>query len=131
MKVIQPFLSLGKIVADKAAYLRLLIAHLLTHCFIAGGSGNGKSKMIEMLCRQLAAQGYGFTLIDPHGDTAESVMYWLAVRAFDPKRTHYLKPTSKRMFRMDPFAHPPKGVSRLKYRMWLRSTNDSMTSFNP
>ena len=37
-------LTPGKILAEDPVYLRLRPEHLARHIFIAGGSGNGKSK---------------------------------------------------------------------------------------
>lgn len=44
------------------------------HLYIIGKSGVGKSKLLELLIRQDVAYGHGLCLIDPHGDTLESIL---------------------------------------------------------
>lgn len=46
-------------------------ADRLSHVYIIGKTGVGKSTLIETLARQDLAQGRGFALIDPHGDLVE------------------------------------------------------------
>lgn len=45
----------------------------LSHIYIIGKTGVGKSTLIETLARQDLNTGHGFALIDPHGDLAERV----------------------------------------------------------
>lgn len=116
------FLTPGRIVAADSIGLRLAPEHLARHIFIGGGSGNGKSKLIELLCRQLADRGCGFTYVDPHGDGVEAVAQYLTVKKTDPARVHYLRPGLDRTFCFDPFAHRPRGVSRQKEDAWLITT---------
>ena len=123
-----PWVTLGTIVADQPDPLRFRVSDLQSHLFIAGGSGNGKSKMIEMLCRQLIALGYGLTLIDPHGDTANSVARWCAIHGTAPQQIHYLKPGAEQSFRIDPFAGAPKNCSLHEYEAWLSSACDRVIS---
>src|SRR5216684_8615718 len=52
-----------------------------THLAIMGLSGVGKSYLIENLIRQDIQQGTGFILFDVHGDLADSVVAYLAIRA--------------------------------------------------
>lgn len=45
----------------------------LSHVFVIGKTGVGKSTLLELLARSDMAAGRGFALIDPHGDLAERV----------------------------------------------------------
>jgi hypothetical protein len=45
----------------------------LSHMYIIGKTGTGKSTLIETLAMQDLAQGRGFALVDPHGDLVERV----------------------------------------------------------
>lgn len=49
------------------------LADRLMHLHIAGQTGTGKSTLLANLALQDAARGYGFALIDPHGDLADSL----------------------------------------------------------
>jgi hypothetical protein len=53
-----------------------------THLYIAGGSGVGKSKLLEYLLRQdikaWRDSRYGLLLLDPHGSVYHNVVDWLA-----------------------------------------------------
>lgn len=51
----------------------------LTHFYVVGASGTGKSKFLEFLIRQDIAKGNGFGVIDPHGDLVEDVKQYLAL----------------------------------------------------
>lgn len=44
------------------------------HTYIIGQTGTGKSKLLENLALQDMLDGKGFAFIDPHGDSAESLM---------------------------------------------------------
>lgn len=48
----------------------------LSHMYIVGKTGVGKSTLLEVLLRQDIVAGRGFALIDPHGDLAERVWEW-------------------------------------------------------
>jgi hypothetical protein len=48
----------------------------LSHMYIIGKTGVGKSTLMEILLRQDIVAGRGFALIDPHGDLAERVWEW-------------------------------------------------------
>ena len=52
----------------------------LSHIYIIGKTGVGKSTLIQTLARQDAVAGRGFALVDPHGDLAQSV-----VQSMSPK----------------------------------------------
>jgi DNA helicase HerA-like ATPase len=45
----------------------------LSHIYVIGKTGVGKSTLLEVLARQDIEAGRGFALIDPHGDLAERV----------------------------------------------------------
>lgn len=61
---------------------------LAVHLAVLGGSGSGKSKFLERLCRcRMEARlvrpegtGGGFCLIDPHGDLSEDLLAYAAYR---------------------------------------------------
>lgn len=44
------------------------------HMYMAGKSGVGKTKLLELLIRQDIAQGHGVCLVDPHGDLIEDIL---------------------------------------------------------
>ena len=48
-------------------------ADRLSHIYMIGKTGVGKSTLLEVLARQDLEAGRGFALIDPHGDLAERV----------------------------------------------------------
>lgn len=48
----------------------------LSHMYIVGKTGVGKSTLLEILLRQDIVAGRGFALIDPHGDLAERMWEW-------------------------------------------------------
>ena len=48
-------------------------ADRLSHMYVIGKTGTGKSTLLETLVMQDIAQGRGMMLIDPHGDLAERV----------------------------------------------------------
>lgn len=56
-------------------------ADRLSHLYMIGKTGVGKSSLIESLARQDLAAGRGFVLIDPHGDLAEQLHAETANRA--------------------------------------------------
>ena len=117
----------GRIQADGRKCLRLTAEHLNKHIFIAGGSGMGKSKLIEVLCRQLIEQGEGFTFIDPHGDTAKLLLQFCAVSGVDPVRVVYLRPGIDHCFSLDPLHDVPVGATVLELQAYVESTADTLT----
>src|SRR5215510_14231684 len=48
-------------------------ADRLSHMYVIGKTGTGKSTLLETLAMQDIAQGRGMMLVDPHGDLAERV----------------------------------------------------------
>ncbi|MBX9801652.1 MAG: type IV secretion system DNA-binding domain-containing protein [Caulobacteraceae bacterium] len=51
-------------------------ADRLSHMYVVGKTGVGKSTLLEILLRQDIVAGRSFALIDPHGDLAERVWAW-------------------------------------------------------
>jgi DNA replication protein DnaC len=47
------------------------------HFYIVGGSGRGKTKLIEHLIRQDINRGAGFAVIDPHQDLIDNIKIYL------------------------------------------------------
>jgi hypothetical protein len=60
----------------------------LSHIYIVGKTGVGKSTLLETLARQDLEAGRGFALIDPHGDLVERIA--LDACAEEPERVVYL-----------------------------------------
>jgi type IV secretory pathway TraG/TraD family ATPase VirD4 len=50
-------------------------ADRLSHMYVIGKTGTGKSTLVETLVMQDVAQGRGMMLIDPHGDLAERIAH--------------------------------------------------------
>ena len=48
------------------------------HLYLFGGTGMGKTSLIENFIRQDVAQGQGFCVIEPHGDLCENLIRFLA-----------------------------------------------------
>lgn len=57
------------------------LADRLMHLHIVGQTGTGKSTLLANLALQDAASGYGFCVIDPHGDLADVLAARLKDRA--------------------------------------------------
>ena len=53
------------------------------HVQILGGSGQGKSALLESLIRQDILAGRGLCLLDPHGWLADDIIAWCASRKVD------------------------------------------------
>lgn len=74
-------LELGEIVGSRRS-LRFDPADRYKHLYVCGGTGVGKSKLLEHLIRQdiLSWQNHrcGLLLIDPHGSLYDAVVTWLA-----------------------------------------------------
>jgi hypothetical protein len=75
-------------------------ADRLSHIYIIGQTGTGKSTLLANLAQQDAAHGTGFCLIDPHGDLANElaatigteVIHW---RVGDPACPHGYNPLTR------------------------------------
>ncbi|MEW9921344.1 type IV secretory system conjugative DNA transfer family protein [Marimonas sp. MJW-29] len=57
------------------------LADRLMHLHVVGQTGTGKSTLLANLALQDAAGGFGFCLIDPHGDLADTLAAHLGDRA--------------------------------------------------
>jgi len=81
--------------------LRLGDADLARHLYLSGKTGVGKSTVLHSLICDLALEGQGVALVDPHGDLVEAVSTTLAGRrevvVFDPADPNCLS--------MDPLEH--------------------------
>jgi hypothetical protein len=79
-------------------------ADRLSHMYVIGKTGTGKSTLLETLARQDIAEGRGMMLIDPHGDLAERIM-----RVIPPHRRddviYFNVPDPKQPFGYNPLKH--------------------------
>ena len=63
-------------------------ADRLSHMYVIGKTGVGKSTLLQTLALQDFTAGRGFALVDPHGDLVESLAKGIA--RLDPERLVYL-----------------------------------------
>lgn len=102
---------------------------------IYGGTGKGKSKLLELMLRQIIEQKAGACIIDPHGDLVEDLMAYIldhykttGCKATDPavfQRIHYLEPgSSECRFWFDPFQY--NGLPGESYDDWLKAKVESV-----
>ena len=80
-------LPVGKKVGPEELPFILNEPCLSRHLAVFGGSGWGKSKFLELLCRLLLDNYRGFCLIDPHGDLSEDIL------AYQLRRLRNTSPT--------------------------------------
>jgi hypothetical protein len=66
-------------------------ADRLSHMYVIGKTGVGKSTLLQTLALQDFTAGRGFALVDPHGDLVESLAKGIAT--LDPERLVYLDAT--------------------------------------
>jgi hypothetical protein len=64
------------------------LADRLSHMYVIGKTGVGKSTLLETLAWRDFEAGRGFALVDPHGDLVEQLAE--RTRAIDPERVVYL-----------------------------------------
>ncbi len=104
------------------------------HMAIFGGTRYGKSKLFELVCRQLITHGCGLAWIDPHSDTADDLLAYLACHrkelAYLCDRVYYLNPVEQ-LFSFDPFLYHPepndaRSYSELAYQSWLHKKTKHM-----
>ena len=101
-----------------------------THTAIYGGTGKGKSKLLELILRQLIDQKAGACIIDPHGDLVEDLIAYVLHRydgtdAALVRRIHYFEPGSNMgRFRFDPFKYDP--LPGEDYNAWLKAKVESV-----
>jgi hypothetical protein len=62
---------------DKVYNLGLSEEERVRHVYIVGGTGNGKTTMLEYMVTQDMKNGKGLAVIDPHGDMAESILKYV------------------------------------------------------
>lgn len=112
---------------------------LSRHTAIFGGSRFGKSKLMELLCRQAIDNYRGFCFIDAHGDTSEDLLVYAHERSerlgTDAicKRIHYLEPSFEWVFGFDPFLFtPPPDLEaqhhEAAYLSWLHTKVDQIAA---
>ena len=84
-------------------------ADRLSHMYIIGKTGVGKSTLLEILLRQDIVAGRGFALIDPHGDLAERVWAWTP-DALKDRITYLNAPDPRQPFGYNPLrrVHPDR-----------------------
>jgi energy-coupling factor transporter ATP-binding protein EcfA2 len=76
-------------------------ADRLSHMYIIGKTGVGKSTLLRTLAREDLDAGRGFALIDPHGDLAE--LLYAEATAHQRVRIHYLNaPDPKQPYGYNP-----------------------------
>lgn len=63
----------------------------LSHVYAIGKTGVGKSTLLQTIAEQDLADGRGFALIDPHGDTVDRIVSDMSPE--DRNRTRYLNAT--------------------------------------
>ncbi|MBX3452767.1 MAG: DUF87 domain-containing protein, partial [Planctomycetaceae bacterium] len=103
---------------------------LATHMTVYGGTGKGKSKLLELIIRQLIEQRAGVCVIDPHGDLAEDLLAWTMERydATDKavyRRINYFEPGSNtHRFKFDPFQY--NELTGESYEDWLKAKVESV-----
>lgn len=103
---------------------------LATHMTVYGGTGKGKSKLLELIIRQLIEQRAGVCVIDPHGDLAEDLLAWTMERydATDKavyRRINYFEPGSNtHRFQFDPFQY--NELTGESYEDWLKAKVESV-----
>ena len=106
------------------------------HTIVFGGTRFGKSKLFERFGRELIDTGRGFAFIDPHSDTADDLLAYLASKSdqlgFLQGNIHYLNP-SERLFSFDPFQYhrdpdDPSADTDFRYRSWLHTKIKDMVN---
>jgi len=112
-KTTVPHISLGTFISDNVPPVRcnLPFEALNTHLHGKGLTRTGKSKLIEHICRQLADEGQGFTLIDPNGE-----LFWevAADLASEDVPANFLNPSaSDRLVGFNPFISASKDEAAL------------------
>ncbi len=121
---------------DRPFPFGLTAEDLSVHTAVLGGSGRGKSKLLEQLCREFIRNWHGFLFIDPHSNTSRELLAYLHVvndRLHPLQRLsiHYLEPTMEQLFALDPFVYSkpigrPGSGERLAYLCWFASQVDRM-----
>jgi len=77
--------------------IRVPVKALRNHCYIVGGTGSGKSRLLRVLIEQDIASCHGVCVIDPHGDLCEALVRYLSALSPD-------HPARRRAVLVDPTA---------------------------
>lgn len=97
----------------------------LSHVYVIGKTGVGKSTLIETFARQDLEAGRGFALVDPHGDLVESIVASISpeqtkrvvyLNAPDPKQPYGYNPL--RRVRDDKIPLAVSGLLETLKKMW-------------
>jgi hypothetical protein len=97
----------------------------LSHVYVIGKTGVGKSTLIETLARQDLESGRGFALVDPHGDLVEGIAATIPrnqmdrvvyLNAPDPKQPYGYNPL--RRVRDDKIPLAVSGLLETLKKMW-------------
>src|ERR1700738_679748 len=97
----------------------------LSHIYIIGKTGTGKSTLIETMALQDLERGNGFALIDPHGDLVARIAAQLPalhrdrviyLNAADPSQPYGYNPL--RQVRGDYIALAASGLMEVFKKMW-------------
>lgn len=95
----------------------------LSHTYVIGKTGVGKSTLLETLARQDLAAGRGFALLDPHGDLAERIARQAAgnvrvtyLNAPDPKQPYGYNPLHR--VRADKIPLAVSGILETLRKLW-------------
>ena len=87
-------------------------ADRLSHIYVIGTTGTGKTTLLETLIRQDIEAGRGFALIDPHGDLVERIA--ATIPAHRASETIYLNvPDPAQPFGYNPLLHVSPGLRPL------------------
>jgi len=86
---------------NKGTPIGIRLEDRLSHVYVIGKTGVGKSTLLDTLARQDLSAGRGFALIDPHGDLVEGIANDLSPE--DDTRVIYLDATDPRT----PFGYNP------------------------
>lgn len=122
-------LRIGTVTSSGEPSLTISEELLDQHLAIFGGTRYGKSKLIELICRQLIVHRLGFAFIDPHSDTADDLRDYVCAQSLDTpflkRKIHYLNP-SQRLFSFNPFKYcpdpnNPDERTDAAYRKWLHA----------
>jgi hypothetical protein len=79
----------------------------LSHMYVIGKTGTGKSTLLETLAVQDIMQGRGMMLIDPHGDLAERIMSGIPPHRRDAA-IYFNVPDAQQPFGYNPLKHVRK-----------------------
>lgn len=81
--------------------IHLSLKRFNTHLYVVGASGQGKSKFLQHVLFQLATNGWGCGVFDPHSDLASDLLSQLA--AHPPKKPWLYYPVNRqRILYLDP-----------------------------